>query len=170
MVVRSTIQAIGPCERYEWRRRMDSVSAVGSAVYGERLNLCVWNKSNAGMGSRQGDRRHLSKPHGPGCLKPAMTRNDSALGVSEYRIGEAERLDGSSKLFDLALRMGAGVARIRNEITHRAVGEGESRRRSNRCWLIHNQEAAQKITDWRLGVRGTNGRPYPQGHRSTRCC
>jgi hypothetical protein len=34
----------------DWRH-MDSVSAVGSAVYGERLNLCVWNKSNAGMGS-----------------------------------------------------------------------------------------------------------------------
>jgi len=30
---------------------MDTVSAVGSTVYGERLNLCIWNKSNAGMGS-----------------------------------------------------------------------------------------------------------------------
>jgi DNA methylase/ParB-like nuclease domain len=34
----------------DWRH-MDDVSAVGSAVYGELLNLCVWNKSNAGMGS-----------------------------------------------------------------------------------------------------------------------
>jgi hypothetical protein len=34
----------------DWRH-MDSVSTVGAAVYGERLNLCVWNKSNAGMGS-----------------------------------------------------------------------------------------------------------------------
>jgi DNA modification methylase len=34
----------------DWRH-MDSVSAVGRAVYGECLNLCVWNKSNAGMGS-----------------------------------------------------------------------------------------------------------------------
>jgi DNA modification methylase len=34
----------------DWRH-MDSVSAVGSTVYGERLNLCIWNKSNAGMGS-----------------------------------------------------------------------------------------------------------------------
>jgi DNA modification methylase len=34
----------------DWRH-MDSVSAVGSAVYGELLNLCIWNKSNAGMGS-----------------------------------------------------------------------------------------------------------------------
>jgi DNA modification methylase len=34
----------------DWRH-MDDVSAVGRAVYGDRLNLCVWNKSNAGMGS-----------------------------------------------------------------------------------------------------------------------
>ncbi|WP_298885691.1 DNA methyltransferase [uncultured Bradyrhizobium sp.] len=34
----------------DWRH-MDSVSAVGSSVYGELLNLCIWNKSNAGMGS-----------------------------------------------------------------------------------------------------------------------
>jgi len=34
----------------DWRH-LDSVSAIGSAVYGERLNLCIWNKSNAGMGS-----------------------------------------------------------------------------------------------------------------------
>jgi ParB-like nuclease domain len=34
----------------DWRH-MDSVSSVGSCVYGERLNLCIWNKSNAGMGS-----------------------------------------------------------------------------------------------------------------------
>jgi hypothetical protein len=34
----------------DWRH-MDDVSAVGRTVYGERLNLCVWNKSNAGMGS-----------------------------------------------------------------------------------------------------------------------
>ena len=34
----------------DWRH-MDSVSAVGRTVYGECLNLCVWNKSNAGMGS-----------------------------------------------------------------------------------------------------------------------
>ena len=34
----------------DWRH-MDSVSSVGSAVYGGLLNLCVWNKSNAGMGS-----------------------------------------------------------------------------------------------------------------------
>ena len=34
----------------DWRH-MDSLLAVGPAVYGELLNLCIWNKSNAGMGS-----------------------------------------------------------------------------------------------------------------------
>jgi DNA modification methylase len=34
----------------DWRH-MDDVSVVGQQVYGERLNLCIWNKSNAGMGS-----------------------------------------------------------------------------------------------------------------------
>lgn len=34
----------------DWRH-MDDVSVVGSAVYDELLNICVWNKSNAGMGS-----------------------------------------------------------------------------------------------------------------------
>ena len=34
----------------DWRH-MDDVAAVGRQVYGALLNLCVWNKSNAGMGS-----------------------------------------------------------------------------------------------------------------------
>lgn len=34
----------------DWRH-MDDVSAVGRQTYGELLNLCFWNKSNAGMGS-----------------------------------------------------------------------------------------------------------------------
>ncbi len=34
----------------DWRH-MDDVSVVGQVVYGDRLNLCIWNKSNAGMGS-----------------------------------------------------------------------------------------------------------------------
>lgn len=34
----------------DWRH-MDDVLVVGREVYGELLNICVWNKSNAGMGS-----------------------------------------------------------------------------------------------------------------------
>jgi len=34
----------------DWRH-MDDLARVGDEVYGDLLNLCVWNKSNAGMGS-----------------------------------------------------------------------------------------------------------------------
>lgn len=34
----------------DWRH-LDDLWAVGDALYGALLNLCVWNKSNAGMGS-----------------------------------------------------------------------------------------------------------------------
>ena len=34
----------------DWRH-MDEVGSVGNSIYGELLNLCVWNKSNVGMGS-----------------------------------------------------------------------------------------------------------------------
>ena len=55
------IESLGACAKVsrdgavhfvcmDWRH-MDDVSAVGNAVYGSLLNLCIWNKSNAGMGS-----------------------------------------------------------------------------------------------------------------------
>ena len=34
----------------DWRH-MDDLSGIGRGVYGDLLNLCIWNKSNAGMGS-----------------------------------------------------------------------------------------------------------------------
>lgn len=34
----------------DWRH-LDDVSIAGKEVYGGLLNLCIWNKSNAGMGS-----------------------------------------------------------------------------------------------------------------------
>src|SRR3546814_17754993 len=34
----------------DWRH-MDDLSAVGANTYGDLPNLCVWNKSNAGLGS-----------------------------------------------------------------------------------------------------------------------
>ena len=54
-------QALGACARVsrdgavhfvcmDWRH-VRELQAAGDAVYGELLNLCVWNKSNAGMGS-----------------------------------------------------------------------------------------------------------------------
>ena len=42
----------------DWRH-MDAVSAVGGSIYAGLLNLCVWNKSNAGMGSLYRSRHEL---------------------------------------------------------------------------------------------------------------
>jgi len=55
----------------DWRH-MDDVAAVGSKVYGARLNLCVWNKSNAGMGSLYRSKHEL---------------------VFVYRVGDASHLN-----------------------------------------------------------------------------
>ncbi len=55
----------------DWRH-MDDVSASVDGIYGDLLNICVWNKSNAGMGSlyrskhemvfvyRVGDAQHIN--------------------------------------------------------------------------------------------------------------
>ena len=42
----------------DWRH-MDEVSAVGGSIYGSLLNLCIWSKSNAGMGSLYRSRHEL---------------------------------------------------------------------------------------------------------------
>lgn len=55
----------------DWRH-MDDVAAVASDIYGAFLNLCVWNKSNAGMGSLYRSKHEL---------------------VFVYRVGEAAHLN-----------------------------------------------------------------------------
>ena len=42
----------------DWRH-MNDVSAVGGSIYDGLLNLCIWNKSNAGMGSLYRSRHEL---------------------------------------------------------------------------------------------------------------
>jgi len=55
----------------DWRH-LEDLRAVGGELYGELLNLCVWNKSNAGMG--------------------ALYRSKHEL-VSVYRVGDAPHLN-----------------------------------------------------------------------------
>ena len=60
---------------------------------GIESDLVVGDPQRSLLGLReagQGDGRDLSKPHRPGSLKPAMARDDMALGISQNRIGEAE--------------------------------------------------------------------------------
>ena len=87
--------------------------------------------------ARQDDDRDLSKPHRPGGLKPAMARDDMAGWINKDWIGEAKRFDGCADLIDLALGMGAGVARIGNEVAYRAVGDGQPRGGQGGSRLIH---------------------------------
>jgi len=54
-----------------------------------------------------------------------MARDDMAGWINKDWIGEAKRFDGCADLIDLALGMGAGVARIGNEVAYRAVGDGQ---------------------------------------------
>jgi DNA modification methylase len=55
----------------DWRH-MDDVQAVGNEIYGDLLNLCIWNKSNAGMGSLYRSKHEL---------------------VFVYRVGKAQHLN-----------------------------------------------------------------------------
>ena len=55
----------------DWRH-MGDVEAVGAEVYGDLLNLCIWNKSNAGMGSLYRSKHEL---------------------VFVYRVGSAQHLN-----------------------------------------------------------------------------
>ncbi|MCF8467662.1 MAG: ParB N-terminal domain-containing protein [Sneathiella sp.] len=55
----------------DWRH-MEDVTTVGGDIYGEFLNLCVWNKSNAGMGSLYRSKHEL---------------------IFVYRVGEAAHLN-----------------------------------------------------------------------------
>ena len=88
-----------------------------------------------------------------------MSRDDMALGISQNRIGEAERFDGRADLIDLALRMGTGIARIRNEFADRAVGDGQPRREASRYWFVHEQLVC---TFWRVRLRGRKFRSRRQ--------
>ena len=61
----------------DWRH-MDSVSAVGTSVYGELLNLWIWNKSNAGMGSLYRSKHELVFVYRVGAAHLISTWSNSA--------------------------------------------------------------------------------------------
>ncbi len=68
-----------------------------------------------------------------------------AFGISENRIGKAERFDRRAYLIDLPLGMGARIARIGNEIVHRPVGDDQARRLDRR-YFVH-LGTPEKMTD-----------------------
>ena len=74
----------------DWRH-MDSVSAVGSAVYGERLNLCVWNKSNAGMGSLYRSKHELVFVYRVGTAPTSTWLNSASMAATGPTSGTMPR-------------------------------------------------------------------------------
>src|SRR5258708_15804322 len=80
----------------------------------------------------------------PGGLKSAVTRDDMAFGIGENRVGKAECFDRCADLIDLALGMGARIARIGNELAHRAVGDDQPRRFYRR-YFVHTGTLAKTI-------------------------
>ena len=76
----------------DWRH-IDDVSAVGKGIYGDLLNLCVWNKSNAGMGSLYRSKHELvfvyrvgKVPHFNAVELGRHGRNRT--NIWDYRFGE----------------------------------------------------------------------------------
>ncbi len=56
----------------DWRH-MDELRSAGQAVYGALLNLCIWNKSNAGMGSLYRSKHELVFVHRVGAAQHVNT-------------------------------------------------------------------------------------------------
>ena len=86
----------------DWRH-MDDVAAVGQQVYGDLLNLCVWNKSNAGMGSLYRSKHELvfvyrvgAAPHFNAVELGRHGRNRTNVwdyaGVNSLKAGRLEEL------------------------------------------------------------------------------
>ena len=74
-----------------------------------------------------------------------MTRDDMAFGISENWIGKPERFDGCPYLIDLALGMGARIARIGNEFAYRPVGDDQPRRFYRR-YFVYTGTSPKQLT------------------------
>jgi DNA modification methylase len=129
----------------DWRH-MEDVAAVGRTIYGDLLNLCFWNKSNAGMGSLYRSKHELvfvykvgSAPHFNAVELGRHRRNRT--NVWDY--ASVNSLAGSRRE-DLALhptvKPTALVADAIQDVTRRAelvldifLGSGTTLIASERC-------------------------------------
>lgn len=82
----------------DWRH-MDALSLAASKAYGKLLNLCVWNKSNGGMGSLYRSKHEL---------------------ISVYKVGEAEHFN--------AVELGRNGRNRTNVWDYPSVNTGGARR------------------------------------------
>jgi hypothetical protein len=70
----------------DWRH-MDDVCAVGRGIYGDLLNLCVWNKSNAGMGSLYPSKHELVFVYKVGSARTSMRSSLAAMVATAQTSG-----------------------------------------------------------------------------------
>jgi hypothetical protein len=77
----------------DWRH-MGSVLAV-ETVYGQLLNLCIWNKSNAGMGSLYRSRHELVFVYRVGNGRHFNAQQDQCMGLCLSQFNARKSARGS---------------------------------------------------------------------------
>ncbi len=88
----------------DWRH-MGDVEAVGANVYGDLLNLCIWNKSNAGMGSLYRSKHELVFVYRVGAAQHLNTVELGRHGRNRTNVWDYASVNtfGGSRQQDLAL-------------------------------------------------------------------
>lgn len=88
----------------DWRH-MGDVEAVGETVYGDLLNLCIWNKSNAGMGSLYRSKHELVFVYRVGTAQHFNTVELGRHGRNRTNVWDYASVNtfGGSRQQDLAL-------------------------------------------------------------------
>jgi DNA modification methylase len=88
----------------DWRH-MGDVEAVGAEVYGDLLNLCIWNKSNAGMGSLYRSKHELVFVYRVGSAQHLNTVELGRHGRNRTNVWDYASVNtfGGSRQQDLAL-------------------------------------------------------------------
>jgi hypothetical protein len=157
-------EALGACARVsrdgavhfvcmDWRH-MDDVAAVGKQVYGDLLNLCFWNKSNAGMGSLYRSKHELilrlscwrSAAFQHGRARKARPKSHQCLGL---RLGELLRRQPPRR-FDFVPHSQADCA-CGGRASRRHGTRGTCPRYLPRLWHNADRGRAQRATLSRVG-------------------
>ena len=88
----------------DWRH-MGDVEAVGGEIYGDLLNLCIWNKSNAGMGSLYRSKHELVFVYRVGTAQHLNTVELGKHGRNRTNVWDYASVNtfGGSRWQDLAL-------------------------------------------------------------------
>jgi DNA modification methylase len=125
----------------DWRH-MDDVCAVGRSIYGDLLNLCVWNKSNAGMGSLYRSKHELVFVYRVGTAPHFNTVELGRHGRNRTNVWDYASVNSSRKeeLAYLSVKPTALVADAIQDVTRRGelvldtfLGSGTTLIASERC-------------------------------------